>query len=159
MYCKTWIYCIKVSKMEVSVMTSTLSADGSPWHPKHPSTEGHHQTLQTGFHDSCEQWPLWKKISGDTCRFCHVAAAAENKQAITCGPTYYLFALIKHSEAKVPSLFMTVCKIPLSMRIVPSACNVTQPISRLWENVAEGIGTTHEPTGWRLWLKLHINYM
>lgn len=37
----------------------------------------------------------------------------------------YLFALIKYSEAKVPSLFMTVCKIPFSMRTVPSACDVT----------------------------------
>ncbi len=39
---------------------------------------------------------------------------------------WYLFALIKYSDANVPSLLMTVCKIPFSMRTVPSACNVTQ---------------------------------
>lgn len=40
--------------------------------------------------------------------------------------TSYLFALIKHSDAKVPSLFMAVFKRPFSMTTVPSAYNFTQ---------------------------------
>lgn len=36
------VTCPKVSKRQIR--TETLSADGSPSHPKHPSTEGHHQT-------------------------------------------------------------------------------------------------------------------
>lgn len=48
----------------------------------------------------------------------------------------YLFSLIKYSEAKVPSLFITTRKIPFSMRTVPSPYNVPKhTLSQVkWQN-------------------------
>lgn len=45
-------------KIDLTVMTDTLSAGGSPSHPKHPNTEGHHQTWRTGSHNSPQTWLL-----------------------------------------------------------------------------------------------------
>lgn len=43
----------------------------------------------------------------------------------------YLPASIKYNDAKVPSLFTTICKIPFSMTTVPSACILRTSVSQI----------------------------
>lgn len=141
---------LKKNKQTNSEMMDTWSVGDNPWHPRHPSKEGHHQIWQTGYHDNHQRWPLWKKtpllhykvqwFNKDVKKF-HwlewvylifptatvrrlLLSSEMNKTSHYNLPN--LFALITCSDAKVPFLFTMVRRIPFSIRMVPSLWNVTQ---------------------------------
>lgn len=100
--------------------SETLSGDGSPSHPTRPSTRERRQTWQTGSHDNRHRWLLWKQHTVK-----RMFILTMNTHTFHVLTQHYLFASIKDSDAKVPSWFTTVRKIPFSMRTVPSACGYT----------------------------------
>lgn len=76
----------------------TLSADGNPSHPKHPSTEGRRQTWQTGCRGSCQGRPLWKQGKFQT----HLKSIY-----LTCRASRYVMLVFKrfgtHGVPPVPA--------------------------------------------------------
>ncbi len=48
----------------------TLSEGGSPSHPRHPNTEAHHQTMQTGSRGNHQKWFPWSHNIVSCSKYC-----------------------------------------------------------------------------------------
>ncbi len=125
----------------------TLSEGGSPSHPRHPNTEAHHQTMQTGSRGNLQKWFPWSHNIVSCSKYCK----QPYKMLHFSWRPYimtHLFAWSKSRDIKRPVWSIVAFKRPFSIIIVPSTC-ITQRTHRM-TNVC---GLKKNMKWWNIWWK------